>query len=64
MTTRREPIAATTWAWAYILNVWAGRRTAKMALLDVVVAIIGLVQRFRGGVDGDIARARGELPRA
>lgn len=50
--------------WAYILNVWAGRRTARMALLDVVVAIIGFVQRFRGGVDGEIARARGELPRA
>jgi uncharacterized protein YndB with AHSA1/START domain len=50
--------------WAYILNVWAGRRTARMALLDVIVAIIGFVQRFRGGVDGEIARARGELPRA
>jgi len=49
--------------WAYILNVWAGRRTAKMAGLDIVVAIIGFVRRFRGGVDGEIARARGELPR-
>jgi hypothetical protein len=46
-----------------VLNVWAGRRTARMALLDVVVAIIGLVQRLRGGVDGEIARAGGELPR-
>lgn len=50
--------------WAYILNVWAGRRTARMALLDAIVAIIRFVQRFRGGVDGEIARARGELPRA
>ena len=49
--------------WAYILNVWAGRRTARMALLDAIVAIIGFAQRFRGGVDGEIARARGELPR-
>lgn len=49
--------------WAYILNVWAGRRTARMALLDIVVGVIGLVRRFRGGVDGQIARARGELPR-
>jgi hypothetical protein len=49
--------------WGYILNVWAGRRTARMALLDAVVAVIGFVQRFRGGVDGEIARARGELPR-
>lgn len=50
--------------WAYILNVWAGRRTAKMALLDAVVAIIGIVQKFRGGVQAEIARAGGELPRA
>jgi uncharacterized protein YndB with AHSA1/START domain len=50
--------------WAYILNVWANRRTAKMALLDAVVAVIGFVQRFRGGVDGEIARARGEIPHA
>ena len=49
--------------WAYILNVWAGRRTARMALLDVVVAIVSVVQRLRGGVHGEIARARGELPR-
>jgi uncharacterized protein YndB with AHSA1/START domain len=50
--------------WAYILNVWAGRRTAKMAVLDVIVAILGLAQKLRGGVRAEIARARGELPRA
>lgn len=50
--------------WEYILNVWAGRRTVKMALLDVVVAVIGLVQKLRGGVQAEITRARGELPRA
>jgi uncharacterized protein YndB with AHSA1/START domain len=49
--------------WAYILNVWAGRRTPRMALLDAIVTIIRFVQRFRGGIDGEIARARGELPR-
>jgi uncharacterized protein YndB with AHSA1/START domain len=50
--------------WAYILNVWAGRRTARMAVLDAIVAAIGLVQKLRGGVQAEIARARGELPRA
>lgn len=47
--------------WAYILNVWAGRRTLQMALLDVVVAVIGLVQKLRGGTAAEIARARGEI---
>jgi uncharacterized protein YndB with AHSA1/START domain len=50
--------------WAYILNVLAGRRTARMAVLDAVVSVMGLVQKLRGGVDAEIARARGELPRA
>lgn len=50
--------------WAYILNVWAGRRTARMALLDAIVATLGFVQKLRGGVQAEIARAGGELPRA
>lgn len=50
--------------WAYILNVWAGRRTARMAVLDVIVAILGVKQKLSGGVQAEIARARGELPRA
>ena len=49
--------------WAYILNVWAERRTARMAVLDALVAVIGVVQKLRGGVQAEIARARGELPR-
>ena len=49
--------------WAYILNVWAGRRTARMALLDVIVGIVGFGQKLRGGVQAEIARARGEMPR-
>ncbi len=35
-----------------------------MAVLDVLVAIMGLVQNLRGGVQAEIARARGEMPRA
>lgn len=50
--------------WAYVLNVWAQRRNAMTLLLDVVAALAGLIQRFRGGVQAEIARAGGEIPRA
>jgi hypothetical protein len=46
--------------WAYILDVWTTRRTARRAALG---AIIGIVQKFRGGVDAEIARAGAEMPR-
>lgn len=47
--------------WAYVLNVWAGRRTPRMLLLDGVIAVMGLVQQLRGGTDAEIARAKGEI---
>ncbi len=50
--------------WAYILNVWAQRRTPRMAILDAIVGLMGIVQRLRGGVQAEIARAGGEMPRA
>ncbi|MGH7537785.1 MAG: SRPBCC domain-containing protein [Gemmatimonadales bacterium] len=50
--------------WGYVLNVWAGRRTAGMRLLDGISAVVGVVERFRGGTAGSIARARGEIPGA
>jgi hypothetical protein len=50
--------------WAYILNVWAGRRTFGMALLDIITASLNLAQRFRGGREAEIARAGGEIPPA
>jgi hypothetical protein len=50
--------------WAYVLDIWAGRRTARTRVLDAVVAIVGMVQKARGGAQAEIARARGELPRA
>jgi hypothetical protein len=49
--------------WGYVLNVWAGRRTLGMSLLDGVAAGIDVVQKLRGGVDAEIARAGGEISR-
>lgn len=50
--------------WAYVLNVYAGRRVAKMALLDLMASGMNLVQKFRGGRAAVIARSGGEMPRA
>jgi hypothetical protein len=47
--------------WGYILNVWAGRRTARMLLMDGVIAIARVVQWARGGVTASIARAEGAI---
>lgn len=50
--------------WGYVLNVWAGRRTAKMALLDVVASLMMLGMKLRGGRQAEIARAGGEMESA
>jgi hypothetical protein len=51
--------------WGYVLNVWAGRRTAGMLALDVLAAAMRAIGRLRGGDAAAIARARGEIaPRA
>ena len=50
--------------WSYVLNLWAQRRTTSMRLLDSVITVLGLIQRFRGGVAAEIARAGGEMPRS
>lgn len=47
--------------WGYILNVWAGRRTARMSILDKVAAFSTLVMKLRGGREAEIARAGGEI---
>ena len=47
--------------WGYVLNVWAGRRTISMTFLDVVAGVASQIQKFRGGTDGQIARAGGEI---
>ena len=48
--------------WGYVLNVWADRRTARMAAMDGVVVVLRGVQWLRGGVDAAIARAGGAMP--
>jgi uncharacterized protein YndB with AHSA1/START domain len=48
--------------WGYVLNVWADRRTAGMAMADVLMAFANLLMKFRGGRDGEISRAGGEIP--
>jgi hypothetical protein len=50
--------------WGYVLNVWAGRRTAGMAALDGVAAVARVVEILRGGTEASIARAGGEISRA
>ncbi len=50
--------------WAYVLNVWAGRRTAKMAALDGLAFVLRGVELLRGGTRASIARAGGEIARA
>ena len=47
--------------WGYILNVWAGRRTTRMAAVDLLIGFLNLLMKFRGGRDGEIARAGGEI---
>jgi hypothetical protein len=48
----------------YVLNVWAGRRTAGMRAMDVMAAVMLVVGRLRGGVEATMARAGVEMPRA
>jgi uncharacterized protein YndB with AHSA1/START domain len=50
--------------WGYVLDVWAGRRTAARALLDVLMTGASVIQGLRGGQDALIAKAEGEIPRA
>lgn len=50
--------------WAYVLNVWAGRRTPGMTILEIVTALLNLIMKLRGGRNAEIARAGGEIPSA
>ncbi|HKR14803.1 MAG TPA: SRPBCC domain-containing protein [Pyrinomonadaceae bacterium] len=47
--------------WGYVLNVWAGRRTAGMAMIEAVGALLIIVMKLRGGREAEIARAGGEM---
>jgi len=50
--------------WGYVLNVWAGRRTFKMSVLDVIAGALTFVMKLRGGREKEIARAGGEITAA
>jgi hypothetical protein len=47
--------------WSYILNLWAGRRTARMLMAEAIMGVARIVSRLRGGTAGEIARAQGEI---
>jgi len=47
--------------WAYILNVWAGRRTKRVAIMDGIVGVLNLIQKIKGSRDAEIARAGGQI---
>jgi len=47
--------------WGYVLNVWAGRRTIRMSVLEGITALLNLATKLRGGRDAEIARAGGEI---
>jgi uncharacterized protein YndB with AHSA1/START domain len=47
--------------WKYVLNVWAGRRTKSMAVLDSLEALMTIGMKLRGGRDRVIAKSGGEI---
>lgn len=47
--------------WGYVLNVWAGRHTTGMYIMDSFMSLANLAMKLRGGRDGEIARAGGEI---
>ena len=49
--------------WAYVLNVWAGRRTPRMLVAELIMGTAKVVSWFRGGTAAEIARAGGEIGR-
>lgn len=48
--------------WAYILNIWAGKRTVKMSVLELITSFLNLGMKLFGGREAEIARAKGEVP--
>ena len=47
--------------WNGVLHTWAGRTTPGLRALVVLMAVMQLVQKLRGGAAAAIARAGGEL---
>jgi uncharacterized protein YndB with AHSA1/START domain len=50
-----------TLGWAYILNLYAGRTTVPMRLLDGMRKTVRVVSRVRGKRGASLARAQGEI---
>lgn len=50
--------------WSYVLNVWAGRRTLGVRVVDGISAATHGLRKLRGKVGAEDIRAGGELPRA
>jgi uncharacterized protein YndB with AHSA1/START domain len=50
--------------WSYIMNVWCGRRTGRMVVMDVLAFVMRGIEILRGGTRATIARADGEIARA
>lgn len=49
--------------WRYVLDVWAGRRTATVRILDVVAGLMTFAARLRLGQKDPRNAAKGEIPR-
>lgn len=50
--------------WGYILNVMAGRRTPKMAMMDLMMSTFTTIRRLTGkSAAWDIDNAKGEIAR-
>lgn len=47
--------------WGYMLDLWSGKRTWRMGLLDALARVLGFVQKLRGGHAAAIAKAGGEI---
>ena len=60
---RRARSARRTYSvgWDYVLNVWAGRRTFRMGVLDLIAGALNQLTKLRGGREAEIARAGGEM---
>jgi len=47
--------------WWQVLNIWADKRTLRLAVLNGVMRFMAFVSRRRGGAEAAIAKAGGEM---
>ena len=48
--------------WGHILKIWAGQRSLGTTAQNGLMALMGLIQKFRGGQKQVIAKSKGEIP--